>query len=141
MVAGDYHSSRREGWCRVGVGGKYGYRWTTKDCIIYSLFFHFAQPICPFSHCLISHPTVFSFFLSFFPRLPTLCSLCHPPQLRRPLTPSPSLFLANLKFVRRLRLLDGWPLIFCELHLAQTSLRPRCILLTAALVAGPHHLS
>lgn len=57
-----------------------------------------------------------------------------------PLQPR-SLFLANLKFVRRLRLLDGWPLIFCELHLAQTSPRPPCILLTAALVAGPRHLS
>ena len=63
------------------------------------------------------------------------------PQPVKPPPSSPSPFLANLKFVRRLRLLDGWPLIFCELHLAQTSPRPWCILLTAALAAGPRHSS
>lgn len=78
-------------------------------------------------------------FALFFPHYDS----CLLPPSPHPVTPppSPSLFLANLKFVRRLRLLDGWPLIFCELHLAQTSPRPWCILLTAALAAGPRHSS
>lgn len=124
----------------VGLGGmgRYRYRRATKDCIIYSLCFLSVHPRSFFAW----HP------FHFYPRPPTLCFLClsrRPPHPTAPPPPSPptpqSLFLANLKFVRRLRLLDGWPLIFCELHLAQTSLRPWCILLTAALVAGPRHLS
>lgn len=105
-----------------------------------------------FSLCL-SHSSVPLFLFSFYtlsvclylsdflpastspPPIPPLSPYNPPPSF------TPSLFLANLKFVRRLRLLDGWPLIFCQLHLAQTSLRPWCILLTAALVAGPRHLS
>lgn len=100
----------------------------TKDCIIYFLSLH---PVSLSKLTLSYIPTLHFFSLFMFPLYPpSTCNLPSSPPS------TPSLFLANLKFVRRLRLLDGWPLIFCELHLAQTSLRPWCILLTAALVAG-----
>lgn len=107
----------------------------------YLPFFHpFFPPLCP--SIATSAPALVHHLL----RLPSTLSPrsldTSPPTPRPPHPLQPrSLFLANLKFVRRLRLLDGWPLIFCELHLAQTSRRPPCILLTAALVAGPRHLS
>lgn len=121
-----------------------------KKCIVSSIFFSI------FLSFFLS--TFLSFFLSFVHSVPPLPPPLQPscitssvslrpcrPAASTPPPPPPlqprSLFLANLKFVRRLRLLDGWPLIFCELHLAQTSRRPPCILLTAALVAGPRHLS
>lgn len=118
-------------------------------CCFFFLLFLF---IYPSSHSFL-HPSIQFLPLSIFQHyrpsvslhLPVfLLSFLHSPPLspgNLSPPPPPSLFLANLKFVRRLRLLDGWPLIFCELHLAQTSLRPWCILLTTALVAGPRHLS
>lgn len=132
--AGDYHGTRKERWV-----GERGVGISLNDKRLHNLVsFSSPSPYHPsiLSHFLTSHPSIsslFSVFPHYVPSVPSPCNLPPPPP--------PSLFLANLKFVRRLRLLDGWPLIFCELHLAQTSLRPWCILLTAALVAGPRHLS
>lgn len=142
--AGDYHGKKRtlrgEGGGRISLGDKRLHNLVLSSPLIHPLtlfydpsLFFLLFPI--FQHLFVYvsvHLPVFLLFLLLPPPL-SPCNL--------PAPPPPSLFLVNLKFVRRLRLLDGWPLIFCELHLAQTSLRPWCILLTAALVAGPHHLS
>lgn len=135
--AGDYQGARKER--RVGERGV----WISlDDKRLHNLvsFFLLVHCIYPSSHTFL-HPSISSLFSIFPHYVPSAAPLAHTHTQCNLPPPPPSLFLANLKFVRRLRLLDGWPLIFCELHLAQTSLRPWCILLTAALVAGPRHLS
>lgn len=137
---GDYHCTRKERW----VGGR-GV-WISLNKRLHDLLFFPLCVTCPPPSCTLFHPfPPFLYFMAssnmYTPSVLFSPSSIPLSPLNLPPPPPTSLFLANLKFVRRLRLLDGWPLIFCELHLAQTSLRPWCILLTAALVAGPRHLS
>lgn len=91
----------------VGMGG--GRESIDFTCVVQHKRLHNLDPFLPLSIYL---------HRSFLPRF---LSLTTPPQL----------FLANLKFVKPGRLLDRWPLIFCALHLLQTS-RRAWFLLTAA---------